>query len=88
MKILGINNVGFDVTDQQLIRFSAFDRCGKTNGRFDFVLEYAIRKVQVMQVLKLSGTHQVLACVDDVNPLGDNKQTNSVALSPRANYTD
>jgi hypothetical protein len=48
--------------------------------------------------LKLNGTHQFLAYADDVNLLGGsmiainkntkNKQTNSVALSPRANYTD
>jgi hypothetical protein len=40
---------------------------------FSFVLEYAIRKVQENQVgLKLNGTHQLLAYVDDVYLQGDN----------------
>jgi hypothetical protein len=49
--------------------------------------------------LKLNGTHQLLAYAHVVTLLGHNidaikintkknKQTNSVALSPRANYTD
>jgi hypothetical protein len=42
---------------------------------FNFDLEYAIRKVQKKQVgLKLNGTHQLLAYVDDVNLLGDNRE--------------
>ena len=38
---------------------------------FNFVLDWAIRRVQVNQDgLKLNGTHQLLAYVDDVNIVG------------------
>ena len=43
---------------------------------FNFVLENAIRRVQVKQDgLKLNGTHQLLAYADDVNILGGSVQT-------------
>jgi hypothetical protein len=42
----------------------------------NFALEYAIRKVQEIQVgLKLNGTHQPLAYADDAKLLGDNIDT-------------
>ena len=43
---------------------------------FNFVLEYAIRRVQVNQDgFKLNGTHQLLAYADDVNILGGSVHT-------------
>jgi len=43
---------------------------------FNFVLEYAIRRVRVNQVgLKLNGVHQLLVYADDVNILGGSVYT-------------
>jgi hypothetical protein len=43
---------------------------------FNFALEYAIRRVQVIQVgLKLNVTHQLLVYANDVNILGGSVHT-------------
>ena len=43
---------------------------------FKFALEYAIRRIQVIQDgLKLSGTHQILVYADDVNIMGGSVYT-------------
>ena len=43
---------------------------------FNFVLEYAIRKVQETNLgLDMKGTHQVLAYADDVNLIGEDIRT-------------
>jgi hypothetical protein len=56
---------------------------------FNFVLVYAIRRIQVNQkALKLKGTNQILIYVDDVNLLGGNvhnikKNTDALLLLVR-----
>ena len=43
---------------------------------FNFALDYAIRRVQVIKVgLKLNGTQQLVVCADDVNILGGSVHT-------------
>jgi hypothetical protein len=43
---------------------------------FNFGLEYAVRKVLENQVgLKLNGTHHLLVYADDMNLLGDDRET-------------
>ena len=43
---------------------------------FNFVLEYAVRKVQETRLgLDINGTHQVLVYADDVNLIGNDIKT-------------
>jgi len=58
---------------------------------FNFALEYAIRRVQVIQDgLKLNGTHQRLVYADDVNILGGSihiikKNTKALVVASKEN---
>jgi hypothetical protein len=48
---------------------------------FNFVLVYAIKKVEENQVgLKLNGTRELLACAYDAELLGDNTETKTQQL--------
>jgi hypothetical protein len=59
MKLLGLISVHFSATEDP-------------NSAF----EYGNRKVKDSQVgLKLNGTHQLLACADDMNVMGGNVDT-------------
>jgi len=68
--------VGENVSDRFPIRNGLKNGDALTPRLFNLALEYAIRGVQVNQDgLKLNGTHQLLAYVDDVNILGGSVQT-------------
>ena len=76
--------IGKNLSDMFLIR-----NCLKQGNPllpflFTFVLEYAIRRVQVKQDgLKLNDTHHLLVCADDVNMLGGSVHTVKNMQKPR-----
>jgi len=68
--------VGKNVSDSFPIRNGLKQGDALSPVLFNFALEYAIRRVQVKQDgLKLNGTHQLQAYVDDVNILGGSIRT-------------
>ena len=68
--------VGKNVSDKLPSRNGLKQGDALTTMLFNFALEYAIRRRQVNQGgLKLNGTHQLLAYVDDVNILGGSIHT-------------
>ena len=68
--------VGKNLYDMFPIRNGLKKGVGLSPLLFNFALVYAIRRVQVNQDgLKLNGTHQLLAYVDDVNILGGSVHT-------------
>jgi len=68
--------VGKNGSDRFAVRNGLKQGDALTPLLFNFVLEYAIKRVQVNEDgLKLIGTHQVLAYADDINILGGSIHT-------------
>jgi len=68
--------VGKNVSDSFPVRNGLKQGDALAPMLFNFALEYAIRRVQVNRDgLKLNGTHQLLAYVDDVNILAGSIHT-------------
>jgi len=68
--------VGKNVSDRFPVRNGLKQGDALSPMRFNFALEYAIRRVQVNQdSLKLNGTHQLLAYADYINILGGSTHT-------------
>jgi len=68
--------VGKNVSDRFPVRNGLKQGNALSPMLFNFVLEYAIKRVQVNQDgLKLNGTRQLLAYADDVNILGGSIHT-------------
>jgi hypothetical protein len=68
--------VGKNLSEMFPIRNGLKQRDALSPLLFNFVLEFAIRRVQVNQGgLTLNGTHQLLAYVHDVNILGGSLHT-------------
>jgi hypothetical protein len=84
MKLVRLNKMCLNETNSKIcIGKHLSDKFSTQNGLkqgdalspllFNFVLEYAIGKVQENQVgLKLNGGHKLLLFADDMNLLGDN----------------